>query len=89
MKNIFQKMWRGMALLFFFTLLQPVSAENAKVKVACIGNSITYGHGIDAKFQHAYPGILQQMLGPEYDVRNFGRNGQTLLLKVSMSLIMT
>ena len=40
MKNIFQKMWRGMALLFFFTLLQPVSAENAKVKVACIGNTL-------------------------------------------------
>ena len=56
-------------------------AQEKPIRVACIGNSITYGHGIDVKFQHAYPGILQQMLGKDYDVRNFGINGRTMLRK--------
>ena len=66
---------------FLFCAAMPLHAQEKKIKVACIGNSITYGHGIDVKFQHAYPGILQQMLGKGYDVRNFGMNGRTMLQK--------
>ena len=68
-------------LLLALCILSPIYAQNRPVKVACIGNSITYGHGIDVKFQHAYPGILQQLLGASYDVRNFGMNGRTMLQK--------
>ncbi|MBR6963851.1 MAG: alpha/beta hydrolase fold domain-containing protein [Prevotella sp.] len=51
------------------------------VKVACIGNSITDGHGIDMATQHGYPALLQQMLGDGYWVKNFGVSGRTLLNK--------
>ena len=68
-------------LLLFSCIHHPLCAQNKQIRVACIGNSITYGYGIDAKFQHAYPGILQQLLGPKYDVRNFGMSGRTLLQK--------
>ena len=51
------------------------------VKVACIGNSITDGHGIDMATQHGYPALLQQMLGDDYWVKNFGVSGRTLLNK--------
>jgi len=67
-------------LLFCSTL---VVGQNKKepIKVACIGNSITYGAKIKNRFQNSYPSILQQMLGEGYDVRNFGVSGCTCLHK--------
>ncbi|MBP3373166.1 MAG: sialate O-acetylesterase [Bacteroidaceae bacterium] len=61
----------------FFAL--PVSADNEKIKVACVGNSITYGTGVQNREQNAYPVRLQKMLGNRYEVRNFGKPGATLL----------
>ncbi len=51
------------------------------IRVACIGNSITDGHGIDMASQHGYPALLQRMLGNDYWVKNFGVSGRTLLDK--------
>ena len=51
------------------------------VKVACIGNSITDGHGIDVAPQFGYPALLQQMLGDNYWVKNFGVSARTMLNK--------
>lgn len=48
-------------------------------KVACVGNSVTYGHGIQNREQNSYPAQLQQLLGNGYKVENFGRSGATLL----------
>jgi len=61
------------------TILFVLTSLAAPVKVACVGNSITYGAGIENRFQNSYPGILQQMLGDGYDVRNFGVSGTTVL----------
>ena len=49
------------------------------VRVACIGNSITDGHGIEMAPVSGYPALLQQMLGKGYWVKNFGVSGRTLL----------
>ncbi len=51
------------------------------VKVACIGNSITDGSGIDMAETKGYPAQLQQILGERYEVRNFGVGARTLLNK--------
>jgi lysophospholipase L1-like esterase len=51
------------------------------VKVACIGNSITDGHGIDMATQFGYPALLQQKLGDGYWVKNFGVSARTMLNK--------
>lgn len=51
------------------------------VRVACIGNSITDGSGIDMASMHGYPASLQQLLGKEYWVKNFGVSGRTMLNK--------
>ncbi len=56
----------------FFTFAQ------AQTKVACVGNSVTYGMGIEDRTQ-AYPAQLQKMLGNDYKVENFGHSGATLL----------
>lgn len=50
-------------------------------KVACIGNSVTYGTGIENREQWAYPVQLQQMLGNAYNVQSFAKPGATLLNK--------
>ena len=54
------------------------------IRVACIGNSITDGHGIDMATQHGYPALLQRKLGKDYWVKNFGVSGRTLLNKGDM-----
>jgi sialate O-acetylesterase len=72
---------------FLFVLLAAVSvllltaARPAKktVRVACIGDSITYGMTLEDRETESYPARLQQMLGEGYLVGNFGKNGATLL----------
>ncbi len=49
------------------------------VRVACVGNSITQGSGLSNQWQDSYPGVLRQMLGRGYDVRNFGYSSRTAL----------
>lgn len=56
-------------------------SANAQIRVACIGNSITYGAGIDHRDSLSYPAQLQRMLGQKWDVQNFGVSGSTLLRK--------
>lgn len=75
---------KKLLLTFFFSLLLfTVFAEqnSETIKIACIGNSITYGSGIKNRYQNSYPRILSQMLGKGYDVRNFGFSARTLLKK--------
>ncbi|MBQ9362474.1 MAG: alpha/beta hydrolase fold domain-containing protein [Bacteroidaceae bacterium] len=52
-------------------------AEDA-VKVACVGNSITDGAGIDMAELLGYPAVLGRRLGGGYAVKNFGVSGRTL-----------
>lgn len=61
--------------------IEAISDSKEKIRVACIGNSVTFGAGIKNRADDAYPVQLQSMLGDEYDVRNFGLNGATLLKK--------
>ena len=49
------------------------------VRVACIGNSITHGSGIDMQEQRGYPAQLQQLLGDGYHVKNLGVGARTML----------
>lgn len=49
------------------------------VRVACIGNSITDGYGIDISDYRGYPAQLQGLLGDNYNVKNFGVGARTML----------
>lgn len=51
------------------------------LRVACIGNSITDGMGIDMSEVYGYPGVLQRLLGKNYNVKNFGVSARTLMNK--------
>lgn len=66
--------------LVFFALLFTWNAYAQDViKVACVGNSITEGSAIEEGKR--YPQQLQELMGPGYEVRNFGVSGRTLLKK--------
>ncbi len=49
--------------------------KEKQIKVACVGDSITYGFGIENWPENNYPAILQNLLGDNYHVENFGVNG--------------
>ena len=68
-------------LLMLMLVLPLFAAAQKKIKVACIGNSVTYGMTHKNPAETSYPIQLQQMLGEEYEVRNFGHSGATLLSK--------
>ena len=62
-------------------LQQLKAPKKDAIRVACIGNSITDGHGIDLAPQRGYPAQLQRMLGNDYWVKNFGVSARTMLNK--------
>ncbi len=51
----------------------------APTRVACVGDSITYGSGLPDRERTTYPLLLGHLLGEGYEVRNFGVSGATLL----------
>jgi len=60
-----------------------------KIRVACIGDSVTKGFGLDNPESESYPAQLQRLLGIAYEVENFGVNGSTLLSKGHHPYILT
>lgn len=59
---------------------RPAAASSARVtKVACVGDSITFGSGIKDRVTGSYPSQLAVLLGERWVVRNFGVSGATLL----------
>ena len=76
-------------VLFLLTTSPAWGAHKKKVeerplRVACVGNSVTFGYGLQHRDRDAYPVRLQQMLDSTYgvnrfEVGNFGRSGATLL----------
>ena len=74
-------MKRTFSVLFLFAALHIGVSAAGKVKVACVGNSVTYGYTIENRETDCYPAQLQRMLGDGYEVGNFGKSGATLLRK--------
>ncbi|MHC5035443.1 MAG: GDSL-type esterase/lipase family protein [Planctomycetota bacterium] len=63
---------------------QPTDWEepaDGDIRVACVGDSITYGFGIRDKGNDTYPAQLDEMLGDGYSLRNFGVSAATVLTK--------
>jgi sialate O-acetylesterase len=62
---------------------------NQKIRVACVGNSVTFGYGLNDRQTESYPAQLQQLLGSTYEVGNFGLSGATLLSKGHRPYVLT
>lgn len=72
------------AALMLFSLCVSAGAQDADnaaepVKVACVGDSITYGYNLPDRDTQSYPVLLQEALGSGYDVQNFGVSAYCVL----------
>ncbi|MFH1026730.1 MAG: GDSL-type esterase/lipase family protein [Pseudomonadota bacterium] len=56
---------------------QP-SPVSDPIRVACVGDSITYGMRVSNRKANCYPAVLGRMMGARYEVRNFGVSGATV-----------
>ena len=69
--------WIGFGLVLFSSVCaSSVTFAAEPIKVACVGDSITFGH--PGPRDKSYPAVLGTLLGPRYEVRNFGQNAATL-----------
>lgn len=69
-------------LVKFYKIWYPSIQKIGKgnIKVACIGDSITYGLGVEFRRRFStYPAILARLLGKNYRVLNYGASSRTLI----------
>ena len=85
-KWIFASLASGLALSAaavytgsFGKLHIPAKAENGQIRVACVGDSITYGSLLPGQPWKSYPDLLGKRLGSGYAVGNFGAADRTAL----------
>lgn len=70
-------------LLFYFGLISSYhplkKAKKDAIKVACVGDSITYGCMVANRSKNNYSAILNKLLGEDYCVVNFGYTDRTAI----------
>lgn len=59
-----------------FKIPIAVATDRTGERIACCGDSITFGLGATSS-THSYPAVLQTLMGDHIVVGNFGRNGAT------------
>lgn len=77
-------MKKNALILLSVIALALAACKSEPIRVACVGDSITYGHGIRDREHDTYPGLLSAKLGDKYDVRNFGVSGSTTMMGTDM-----
>src|SRR4051812_29961221 len=70
---------RQLSALLISALAVAAPSAGAKIRVAAVGASITYGVGVENREKESYTARMQGMLGSGYEVRNFGVSGATML----------
>lgn len=70
-------------LPFYFGLISSYhrikKAKEGAVRVACVGDSITYGCMVANRNKNNYPHVLNKLLGDSYCVANFGYTDRTAI----------
>jgi len=65
----------GFAYLYFngmSGMSNTTEPKEDQIRIACAGDSTTYGHGISGWPKNNYPAVLQNLLGETYHVNNYG-----------------
>ncbi len=65
-------------LILIFVMSLFSCNEKKKIKVACVGDSITNGDWLNGD---DYPAQLSELLGNDWEVENFGLSGATVIKK--------
>ncbi|MDE6111515.1 MAG: hypothetical protein K2F65_06340, partial [Eubacterium sp.] len=70
-------------ILYYFGFIESYhpmkEAADKQIKVACVGDSITYGCTVQNRNKNNYPAILGRLLGDNYCVNNFGYTNRTAI----------
>ena len=77
----------GSALPVWQVSAEETVVRSDPIRVACVGDSITYGYMSSNPSTKSYPARLQELLGDSYVVRNFGRNSVTLLTDTELAYV--
>jgi len=74
--------WLGVVCFVFFLgggFLSVFGSKGDIIRVACVGDSITYGDKLGKRrMTKSYPAQLQVLLGGGYEVRNYGVGGMIM-----------
>jgi acyl-CoA thioesterase I len=73
--------FKSVFLIFSFFAVILSSCKPETIRVACVGDSITEGHGLAVASKTGYPVVLDSILGDTYTVLNAGRSATTLQRK--------
>jgi lysophospholipase L1-like esterase len=80
MGKAFQHLFLFVICLVYF---QESNAQRTRVKIACIGNSITFGARVQNPSSASYPAVLNALLHgggyTGYEVKNYGIGGATVI----------
>lgn len=64
----------------FIDFYHPMNnPKQNQIKVACVGDSITFGCTVKNRKKNNYPALLGKMLGEKYCVNNFGYTNRTAI----------
>ena len=70
-------------ILLYFGIIDsyhPVKkAKDKQIRVACVGDSITYGLMVRNRNKNNYPAVLNGLLGEDYCVNNFAYTNRTAI----------
>jgi acyl-CoA thioesterase I len=76
-------LWRPLILLACLLYSINGKAQVTKERIACIGNSITFGARLTHPETESYPAVLSALLTEKgylnYEIKNFGIGGATML----------
>ncbi|MEY8428068.1 GDSL-type esterase/lipase family protein [Lachnospiraceae bacterium 46-15] len=75
----------SMAFGSLFDLNGRAETRNEPIRVACVGDSLTFGYSSANPEFHSYPAQLQNLLGDGYEVRNYGKTSYTLMKSGDLS----
>ena len=62
----------------FSISVEEENESSEMYRIACVGDSITYGFGLDDIRNESYPAMLEKLMGSRFEVKNFGRSGAGL-----------
>lgn len=62
--------------------MTSLSAAQPPVRIACVGDSITYGDQIADRGRDAYPAVLERLSNGRFLTGNFGVNGATAIATI-------
>jgi len=64
-----------------WAMAEQLEERSDRIRIACVGDSITHGARVTDRAKHSYPAQLQRLLGDRVEVTNFSVGSCTLIRK--------